>query len=212
MTSSVGPSRAVLRRSAIVLATGALAVLVAGCSSGPTTHADTSTSVTRSSVSTSATTATTGSTSPANATETAILNAWQSALQALYAYLQRPWQQDRADLVGGETSADLWPNLANYFTNPALQSEEEFLVGVKMGQLNGPTTYNFGHPSVTVTSPTSATVTGCIYDSGTTSNSGKPGPATLGGGAGYSKGTWQLQLIDGSWKIASFQTSTVAKC
>jgi hypothetical protein len=83
---------------------------------------------------------------------------------------------------------------------------------VKMGQLNGPTTYNLGHPSVTVTSPTSATVTGCIYDSGTTSSSGKPGPATLGGGAGYSRGTWQLQLIDASWKIASFHTSTVAKC
>ena len=212
MTSSMGPSRAALRMSVFALSAAALAILFASCSSSPTTHAETSTSVNSSTASTSATTATTGSTSPANATETAILNAWQSALQALYTYLQRPWQQDRADLVGGETSADLWPNLADYFTNPALQSEDEFLVGVKMGQLNGPTTYNLGHPSVTLTSPTSATVTGCIYDSGTTSSSGKPGPATLGGGAGYSEGTWQLQLIDGSWKIASFQTSTVAKC
>lgn len=212
MTSSVGPSRTVLRRSAFALSAAALAVLVASCSSSPTTHADTSTSVTRSTASTSVTTATTATTSPANPTETAILNAWQSALQALYTYLQRPWQQDRADLVGGETSTDLWPNLADYFTNPALQSEDEFLVGVKMGQLNGPTTYNLGHPSVTLASPTSATVTSCIYDTGTTSSSGKPGPATLGGGAGSSRGTWQLQLIDGSWKISSFHTSSVAKC
>ncbi len=213
MTSSVGPSRAVLRRSAIALAAAALAVLIAGCSSSPTTHAETSTSVTRSTASTSATTATTGSTSPASATETAILNAWLSAQQTLYAYLQAPWQEDRADLVAGETSADLWPKLANYFINPALQSENEFLVGVKMGQLNGPTTFNLGSPAVTVLSPSSATVTGCIYDSGTTTASGKPGPATLdGGGSGGYKGTWSLQLIDGSWKIASFKTSSVAKC
>ena len=111
--------------------------------------------------------------SPASATQTAVLNAWESAEQTLYGYLQEPWQQDRADLVGGETSADLWPKLADYFTNPALQSEDEFLVGVKMGQLNGPTTYNLGHPAVSALTATSATVTGCIYDTGTTTAAGQ---------------------------------------
>ena len=147
----------------------------------PATHASTSTSVTR----TTGSAVTTTSSSPASATQTAVLNAWESAEQTLYSYLQGSWQQDRADLVGGETSANLWPKLADYFTNPALQSEDEFLVGVKMGQLNGPTTYNLGHPTVSAVTPTSATVTACIYDTGTTTASGQPGPPTLGGGAGY---------------------------
>ena len=81
-----------------------------------------------------------------------------------------------------------------------------------MGQLNGPTTYNLGHPTVSAVTPTSATVTACIYDTGTTTASGQPGPPTLGGGAGYASGTWQLQLIDGSWKVTNFHTMTVAKC
>ena len=82
-----------------------------------------------------------------------------------------------------------------------------------MGQLNGPTTYNLGHPTVSALTPTTATVTGCIYDTGTTTASGKPGPATLdGGGAGGYSGTWNLQLVDGSWKIITFKTSSVSKC
>jgi hypothetical protein len=140
------------------------------------------------------------------------LNAWESAEQTLYGYLQGPWQQDRANLVGGESSANLWPKLAEFFTSPALQSEDKYLVGVKMGQLSGPTRYNLGHPMVTAIAPSTATVSGCLYDTGTTTASGQPGPATLGGGAGYASGTWQLQLVDGSWKITSFHTTTVPKC
>jgi hypothetical protein len=182
---------------------------MAGCSSGPATNASTSTSVTR----TTGSAGTTSTSSPASATRTAVLNAWESAEQTLYGYLQGSWQQDRADLVGGETSANLWPKLADYFTNPALQSEDEFLVGVKMGQLTGPTTYNLGHPTVTVLGASSATVTGCVYDTGTTTASGKPGPVTLdGGGAGAYSGTWDLQLANGSWKIGTFKTSSVPKC
>ena len=210
MTPAVRPATAMLMRSAAVLSAAVMAIVIAGCSSDPAPHASTSTSVTQTTRSTTTTTTTTSS--PASATQTAVLNAWESAEQTLYGYLQGSWQQDRADLVGGETSADLWPKLADYFTNPALQSEDEFLVGVKMGQLNGPTTYNLGHPTVTAVSPTSATVTGCIYDTGTTTASGQPGPPTLGGGAGYASGTWQLQLVAGSWKVTNFHTTTVAKC
>jgi hypothetical protein len=141
-----------------------------------------------------------------------VLNAWESAEQTLYGYLQKPWQQDRADLVAGETSADLWPKLSDYFTNPALQSEDEFLIGVKMGQLNGPTTYNLGHPAVSSLSATTAVVTGCIYDTGTTTAAGQPGPATLDGEAGGGSGSWNLQLFDGSWKITTFKTTSVSQC
>ena len=208
MTPPVTPAKTMLMRSAAILSAVVMAVVMAGCSSGPTTHASTSTSVTRTTGSTSTTT----TSSPASATQTAVLNAWESAEQTLYGYLQGSWQQDRADLVGGETSANLWPKLADYFTNPALQSEDKFLVGVKMGQLNGPTTYNLGHPTVTAVTATSATVTGCIYDSGTTTDSGQAGPATLDGGAGGGQGTWNLVLSGGSWKIVNFNTTSVPKC
>jgi len=141
-----------------------------------------------------------------------VLNAWQSAQQTLYGYLQAPWQQDRANLVAGQTAATLWPNLANYFVDPALKSEQTFLVGVKMGQLNGPTSFDLGTPKVSTLNPTTATVTGCIHDSGTTTAAGNPGPTSLGGGAGSYSGTWTLGLIGGSWKIASYRTATVPKC
>ena len=143
---------------------------------------------------------------------TAVLSSWESAQQTLYGYLQAPWQQDRANLVAGESAATLWPNLASHFADPALKSEQTFLVGVKMGQLNGPTSFDLGTPKVSAVSPTTATVTGCIYDTGTTTAAGGPGPATLDGGAGSGQGSWVLQLVGGSWKIASFTTSSVAKC
>ncbi len=109
--------------------------------------------------------------------QAAVLNAWESAQQTLYGYLQAPWQQDRANLVAGQTAATLWPNLANYFVDPALKSEQTFLVGVKMGQLNGPTSFDLGTPKVSALTPTTATVAGCIYDTGTTTAAGEPGPA-----------------------------------
>jgi hypothetical protein len=187
------------------------AVALAGCGSGSSGHPAT----TRPSPPTSrpggtTTITTTGSESAA---ATAVINAWESAEQTLYGYLQVPWQQDRANLVAGETAGTLWPKLAGYFVDPSLQSEQQFLVGVKMGQLNGPVTFNLGHPTVTAITPTSATVAGCIDDTGTTTAAGAPGPTNLdGGGAGGYSGTWNLQLVGGSWKIGSFKTSSVTKC
>ena len=142
----------------------------------------------------------------------AVLSTWESAQQTLYGYLQASWQQDRANLVAGESAATLWPNLANYFADPALKAEQTFLVGVKMGQLNGPMSFDLGTPKVSALASTTATVTGCIYDTGTTTAAGGSGPATLDGGAGGGQGSWVLQLVGGSWKIASFTTSSVAMC
>ena len=129
----------------------------------------------------------------------AVLSSWESAQQTLYGYLQAPWQQDRANLVAGESAATLWPNLANYFADPALKSEQTFLVGVKMGQLNGPTSFDLGTPKVSALTSTTATVTGCIYDTGTTTAAGQPGPSNLdGGGAGGYQGTWNLVTCIGA--------------
>ena len=148
---------------------GVAAIGLAGCGSGssspsPTTHPSTTTSLPN--TTTSTTTATSGT-----GTGTAVLNAWESAQQTLYGYTQSPWQQDRANLVAGQTAATLWPNLANYFVDPALKSEQTFLVGVKMGQLNGPASFDLGTPKVSALTSTTATVTGCIHDTGTTTAS-----------------------------------------
>jgi hypothetical protein len=81
-----------------------------------------------------------------------------------------------------------------------------------MGQLNGPTSFDLGTPKVSALTPTTATVVGCLSDTGTTTTTGTPGPPTLGGGAGHASGTWDLELIGGTWKVATFQTTTVPKC
>ena len=191
-------------------ALGLAAMGLAACGSGSSSPTSTVRSTPTTSPAGPTTTTTGGSTS---GNQAAVLNAWQSAQQTLYGYLQAPWQQDRANLVAGQTAATLWLNLANYFVDPALKSEQTFLVGVKMGQLNGPTSFDLGTPKVVALTPTTATVAGCIYDSGTTTASGQPGPSNLdGGGAGGYKGTWNLVLVSGSWKIASFKTSSVSKC
>lgn len=198
-----------VRNWAIGCVLGVAAMGLAACGSGSSSPASTVRPTPTTSPAGSTTMTTSG---PITGAAAAVLNAWQSAQQTLYGYLQAPWQQDRANLVAGQTAATLWPNLANYFIDPALKSEQTFLVGVKMGQLNGPTSFNLGTPKVTALTPSTATVTGCIYDTGTTTAAGKSGPTSLGGGAGSYSGTWTLRLIGGSWKTTSYRTSSVPKC
>jgi hypothetical protein len=145
-------------------------------------------------------------------TQQAVLNAWLAAEQQLYAYMDEPPAPLRADLVAGQTTAELFPKLADYYVNPALQSEGIGLIKLKTQLLNGPTTYNLGNPAVTALTATTATVSSCVSDTGTTTASGQPGPLTLDGGAGGTRGTTNLQLVEGSWKIANFETTGVAKC
>jgi len=198
-----------IRRWTIGCAMGIAVVGLAACGSGSssppsTVHAHPPTSVVS---------PTTTTTAGSGSDQAAVLNAWRSGEQTLYGYLQSPWQQDRANLVAGETAATLWPNLAAYFADPALKSEQTFLVGVKMAQLNGPTSFDLGTPKVSALTSTTATVTGCIYDTGTTTAAGTPGPSNLdGGGPGGYAGSWNLVLVSGSWKIASFKTLSVPKC
>ena len=148
-------------------------------------------------------------------TQQKVLNAWLAADDTFYAYMQEPPAPLRADLVAGQTTTDLFPKLAEYFVNPALQSEGIFLLKLKMQLLNGPTTYNLGHPTVTALTATTATVAFCTSDTGTTTAAGQPGPSTLDGNnpsIGGVRGTSDLVLVDGSWLIASGQSTGVAKC
>jgi hypothetical protein len=148
-------------------------------------------------------------------TQQKVLNAWLAADETFYAYMQEPPAPLRADLVAGQTTTDLFPKLTDYFVDPALQSEGIFLIKLKMQLLNGPTSYNLGHPTVTSLTPTTATVAFCTSDTGTTTAAGKAGPLTLDGNnpsIGGVRGTSDLVLVDGSWLIASGQSTGVAKC
>ena len=190
MTSSVGPSRAVLRRSAFALSVPALAILVASCSSGPTTHADTSTSVARSTASTTSTTATTATSNPASETQTAVLNAWESAEQTLYGYLQEPWQQDRADLVGGGNQRRPLAEARRLLHRSSTPVRGRVPSRREDGSAERPDDLQ-PRPSGRLRSHChSATVTGCIYDTGTTT--GRAARASDSRRRGR-RGAWHLE-------------------
>jgi hypothetical protein len=193
---------------ASILVVAALAM--AACSSGSDSKLQTA--PTKPKPSTTSSTANPNLPTSTSSIQQKVLNAWLAAEEQIYAYSDEPPAALRADLVAGQTTTDLFPKLADYYVNPALQSEGIFLLKLKMQLLNGPTTYNFGHPTVTALTASTATVAFCTTDSGTTTVAGKPGPLTLDGGAGGARGTSKLELISGSWKISSGQSTGVAKC
>jgi hypothetical protein len=200
------PSQTALVASVLVVT----ALAMAACSSGSDSKLQTAPTKQKSST-------TSGTANPKLPISTAsiqqkVLTAWLDAEQQIYAYADEPPAPLRADLVAGQTTTDLFPKLGDYYVDPALQSEGTFLLELKMQLLNGPTSYNFGKPSVTALSTTSATVAFCTTDSGTTTAAGLPGPLTLDGGAGGSRGTSTLEFVSGSWRIASGQSTGVTRC
>jgi hypothetical protein len=199
------------KQTALVAAILAAAALsLAACSSGSDSNLQTA--PTKQKSSTTSSTANPKPPTSTASTQQKVLNAWLDAEEQIYAYADEPPAPLRADLVAGQTTTDLFPKLTDYFVDPALQSEGIFLVKLKMQLLNGPTSYNLGHPAVTALTATTATVAFCTTDSGTTTAAGQPGPLTLDGGAGGARGTSQLQLVSGSWMIASGQSTGVTKC
>lgn len=145
-------------------------------------------------------------------TQQAVLRVWVDGERQLYAYMDRPPGPARLKLRQGIPQAVLWPKLRNEFTGAALSSERQFLANIKNAMLNGPTTYNLGTPSVRDLSGTSATVAFCRMDSGTTTSTGKAGPLVLDGGPGGARGTVELQLTAGAWKIYNLQSVGVNNC
>jgi len=200
------PSRTALVASVLVVT----ALAMAACSAGSDSKLQTA--PTKQKSSTTSSTANPKLPASTASTQQKVLTAWLAAEQQIYAYADEPPAPLRADLVAGQTTTDLFPKLGDYYVDPALQSEGTFLLELKMQLLNGPTSYNFGKPSVTALSATSATVAFCTTDSGTTTAAGLPGPLTLDGGAGGSRGTSTLEFVSGSWMIASGQSRGVTKC
>jgi len=191
----------------------AAALAMAACSSGPDSNLQTA--PTKQKPSTTLSTANPNLPSSSATTQQKVLSAWVTAEEQIYAYADEPPAPLRADLVAGQTTTDLFPKLADYYVNPALQSEGIFLLKLKMQLLNGPLSYNLGHPTVTAITATTATVAFCTSDTGTTTAAGKAGPLTLDGNdpsVGGVRGTSDVVLVGGSWKIASGQSTGVAKC
>ena len=209
-TAYAGSRRRWSRTAATTAVLVVTTLTMAACSSGPDSNLQTAPSKPK--PLTTSSTANPKLPAGTASTQQAVLNAWLAADQTLYAYMDEPPAPLRADLVAGQTTADLFPKLADYYVNPALQSEGIFLIKLKTQLLNGPTSYNLGNPTVTALTATTATVAFCTSDSGTTTATGKPGPLTLDGGAGGARGTSNLELVAGSWKVASGQTTGVAKC
>jgi hypothetical protein len=212
-TAGTGFRRRRKQRAFVAATLVAAALSMAACSSGPDSHLQTA--PTKPKPLTTSTTANPNLPASTASTQQKVLTAWLAADEAFYAYMQEPPAPLRADLVAGQTTTDLFPRLTDYFVGPALQSEGIFLVKLKMQLLNGPTSYNLGHPTVTALTATTATVAFCTSDTGTTTAAGKAGPLTLDGNdpsIGGVRGTSDVVLVGGSWKIASGQSTGVAKC
>ncbi|MCK4176017.1 hypothetical protein [Aciditerrimonas ferrireducens] len=141
-----------------------------------------------------------------------ILQAWRTAEQTVYRYDREPWPTIRQRLVAGTPIAEVFPALPRYFTGPVLDTVETAVAEIKLDRLNGAKIDRLGHPTVVSLDGNSAVVESCIYDSGTTTSNGSPGPSALDGGAGYGIGKWTLRRIDNSWKIYSGITKKVSRC
>jgi len=74
----------------------------------------------------------------------------------------------------------------------------------------GPATWRVGNAAVSSASATTATVTGCSFDTGSRwRQTGAATPPSLGGGSGYTATEASLVLRHGRWLVARAATSQV---
>jgi hypothetical protein len=137
-------------------------------------------------------------------TQLAVLQAWNAGFQLIGNYAARSPGPVRADLIAHETIATIYPKVADYFVNPALNGEWTNLMNEKMGLFSTPvsgTTIN--QLQITALTSTTATLTFCISTTGTVTANGQPAPSSAGGGSYSVQSTSDLVLVAGSWKTAS---------
>lgn len=145
-------------------------------------------------------------------TQEKIIDAWIADEQQRYAYLDEPVGNIPSELQAGENPAQIFPAITTEAVNPILTSELEFLANVKIDRLNGPTSYNIHSVKVTALTSTTASVEACVTDTGTTTQSGAPGPLDLDGGPGGSRGTTTFVLQGGKWLMQGGQSVGVKSC
>ena len=147
-------------------------------------------------------------------TQQKVLTAWLAAEEQIYTYADEPPAPLRADLVAGQTTTDLFPKLGDYYVNPALQSEGIFLLKLKMQLLNGPTSLqpreSHRHCSHVQPPPPSHSAPPIPAQRQPRVNPARS-RSTVAPGR-WRRGTSTLELVSGSWKIASGQSTGVTKC
>jgi len=120
-TGYAGPPRRWSRKASTAAILVVITLTMAACSSG--TGANLQTAPSKPNSPTTSSTANPKLPAGTASTQQAVLNAWLAAEQQFYTYMDEPPAPLRADLVAGQTTADLFPKLAGYYVNPALQSE-----------------------------------------------------------------------------------------
>ncbi len=146
------------------------------------------------------------------AAQAAVLRTWIAGERLYYRYMDEPAASLRTDLLAGETPAELFPQAQEYATGSSLQSEYQTLSEMKLDLLRGPTSYNLGQPRIVDFSSHSARISFCIYDTGTTTTSGRPGPPDLDGGSGGTKGYGYFELSGRHWTADGGSTHFAKTC
>lgn len=145
-------------------------------------------------------------------TQQAVLRVWVDGQRQLERYMDKAPHLARPALASGEAVSVAFPNLHQYYTGNALISEYAFLKELKLASLRGPKSFNIGQPRVVSLSKSSATVSFCVIDSGTTTATGAPGPPTLDGGGGGAAGQADLIARRTGWRIANGSSVGVSRC
>lgn len=146
------------------------------------------------------------------AAQEAVLKAWINGERQYYAYMDEPLAPLRQQLLAGVSPARLFSKVALYATGASLATEIHTLTQMKLQELSGPKSFNLGRPKITSFRSRHAVVSSCVYDSGTTTASGKPGPLTLDGGPGGAEGVSDFEVSRGRWKAYSGTSTSVSKC
>lgn len=146
------------------------------------------------------------------AAQEAVLRAWTAGERQFYAYMDEPDARVLREFNAGMSPAQVFSNAQKYATGAALASELSGLKRMKLQHLVGPKAFDLGHPVISSFSGYEATVSWCATDSGTTTRRGTPGPLTLDGGSGGSRGTSKFMMFDSGWKAVGGHSISVSQC
>lgn len=150
----------------------------------------------------------------------AVLKVWREALDAVYEYsAEGPpagflWA-DTPDLYENTSTALMWvPDIGDYETGQALKNDVGITIAGWAAGVTGPTTYSLGNPTVTMTSPTTATVESCVTSVGWSDPSQSPPPGLDGwpeGGEHLARNF--LVLVNARWLVTEDQFKAgVTRC
>lgn len=109
----------------------------------------------------------------------------------------------------GRIENPTYPPLVASFVpgSPALAHTVAFLTALAHAGVEAPSDYRLGHARLLRESGADAVVEGCAYDTGAVyATSGRPAPAALGGGPGYTAFVAVLHDVHGRWLVWSDRT------